>query len=58
MKNPLFKCSLFATPENYEELLSILERFSGSEKTVAYQVAMSTLNLCHSLVERELKESV
>lgn len=57
MKNPLFKSSLFATPESFEELQEMIENYSNSaEKSLAYQVAMFTMNLCHSLVEKELEK--
>ena len=55
MKNPLFKSSLFATPESFEDLQRMIEQYSGSEKTVAYTISMLTINLCHKLVEKELK---
>jgi len=60
MKNPLFKSSLFVTPESFEELQNMIEQYSNSsEKSLAYQVSMFTMNLCHKLVEQELKnESV
>lgn len=52
MKNPLFQSSLFYTPESFDELQEMIEqKFSGSEKSIAYQVMMYTQNLCHKLFE-------
>jgi hypothetical protein len=56
MKNPLFKSSLVVTPESFEELQNMIEQYSNSsEKCLAYQVSMFTINLCHKLVEQELQ---
>ncbi len=57
MKNPLFKSSLFVTPESFEELQNMIEQYSNSsEKSLAYQVSMFTMNLCHKIVEDEIHE--
>ena len=57
MKNPLFKSSLFVTPESFEELQNMIEQYSNSsEKSLAYQVSMFTMNLCHKLVEDKIHE--
>jgi hypothetical protein len=58
MKNPLFQSSLFATPESFEDLQNSIEQYSGQEKSFAYTIAMLTMNLCHKLVEKELKNEL
>ena len=54
MNNPLFKSSLFATPESFEDLQNSIEQYSGQEKSFAYTISMLTINLCHKLVEQEM----
>ena len=54
MNNPLFKSSLFATPESFEDLQNMIEQYSGQEKSFAYTISMLTINLCHKLVEKEI----
>jgi hypothetical protein len=57
MKNPLFKSSFFVTPESFEELQNMIEQYSNSsEKSLAYQVSMFRMNLCHKLVEDKIQE--
>ena len=51
MKNPIPRSSLFATPESIEALTGYIEQMNGTEKALAYTIAMMTLNLSHSLVE-------
>lgn len=54
MNNPLFKSSLFATPESFEDLQNMIEQYSGQDKSFAYTISMLTINLCHKLVEKEM----
>jgi hypothetical protein len=55
--NPLFNSSLFITPESFDELQDMIDGYiDPSEKSLAYQVAMFTMNLCHRLVEKELEK--
>lgn len=58
MKNPLFKSSLFTTPESFDELHKMIDNYSNSsEKSLAFQVSMFTINLCHKLVQQEIDKS-
>jgi len=54
MTNPLFNSSFFVTPKDWNDLQDMIERYTGSEKAVAYQVMMFTQNLCHKLVEESI----
>jgi hypothetical protein len=55
MKNPLFSSSLFVTPDSFEDLENMIEQYSNSsEKSLAYQVSMFTMNLCHKLVQEQI----
>jgi hypothetical protein len=54
MKNPLFSSSLFVTPDSFEDLQNMIESYSPSEKSLAYQVSMFTMNLCHKLVQEQI----
>jgi len=49
--NPIPKTGLFATPENFEQLMQYCERFSGQERVIAITVATMALNLAHKVVE-------
>lgn len=57
MKNPIPSNNFFASPETSEELYNYIERMTGSEKALAYTIAMMTFNLCHNIVEKEIKET-
>jgi hypothetical protein len=52
--NPIPKTGLFATPENFEQLMQYCERFSGQERVIAITVATMALNLAHKVVEDEI----
>jgi hypothetical protein len=56
MKNPIPRNDMWATPDSLEDLHEILERFNGSEASVAWHVALLTLNLCNKLVADQLKQ--
>jgi hypothetical protein len=54
MRNPIPTSRLFATPVDEADLFDRIEQMAGTEKALAYQVAMLTLNMCHNLVQAEL----
>jgi hypothetical protein len=54
MKNPIPRSKLFATPATEEDLYHRIEQLVGSDKALAYQIAMMTFNLCNHLVDREI----
>jgi len=56
MKNPIPRNDMWATPQNIDEHYEFLERFSGSEASVAWHVAILTFNLCNKLVADQLKK--
>lgn len=51
IENPIPKSGLFATPENTDALTAYIEKLSGTEKALAYTIAMMTFNLSNKLVE-------
>ena len=57
MKNPIPSNSFFSSPKSADELFKYIDRMTGSEKALAYTIAMMTLNLSYNLVEKELKET-
>jgi len=57
MENPIPKNGMFNTLENLQELTDYLERFSGKEKALAYQVAMMTMNACSLVVDKMIEEN-
>lgn len=54
MKNPIPNSKLFVTPKDEQDLYDRIEQLSGTEKALAYQIAMMTFNLCHKLAEKEV----
>ena len=54
MQNPIPKNAMWATPQSLEDLYEMLERFNGSEASVAWHVVMLTLNMCNKLVADEV----
>jgi len=59
MINPIPKTGFFATPESYQDLITYIGRFNGSEKALAMTIACMSLNLAHQLVEElHVKEKV
>lgn len=54
-ENPLKMNNLFATPMNIEALMAYCERFTGSERVVAFTAAGMALNLAHKVVEEAMK---
>lgn len=59
MKNPLFKSSLFTTPENFEDLHEmIMDHYRGKEtQAAAFHASMVMMNLCHKLVEEAIAKA-
>lgn len=57
MQNPIPKNDMWTTPESVDTLMARCENFHGNDRTVAYTIAMMTLNLCHKLVEQAREES-
>ena len=53
MTNPFPHSGLWHTPESVDELFEYCNRFTGSEKTVALNIAMMAMNLAHATVEKE-----
>jgi len=47
-------CNLFACPESTEALQEYVERFSGSEKIIAYTVMGMTANLLSKMFAEQL----
>jgi hypothetical protein len=54
VKNPVPTSKLFVTPRDEQALYDRIEALSGSEKALAYQIAMMTFNLAHKLVEDKI----
>jgi hypothetical protein len=52
--NPIPTSKLFVTPTSEQDLFDRIERLSGAEKALAFQIAMMTFNLCNRLVETEI----
>lgn len=57
MENPIPKSNLFYTPENLQELMDYIEDFSGSDKALAYTIAMMTMNACSQMVDNMMEET-
>lgn len=57
MENPIPKSNLFYTPENLQELMDYIEDFSGSDKALAYTIAMMTMNACSLVVDKMIEEN-
>jgi hypothetical protein len=51
VNNPIPTSKLFVTPKDEQDLYDRIERLSGAEKALAFQIAMMTFNLCNQLVE-------
>jgi hypothetical protein len=51
VNNPIPKSGLFATPESTDALTAYIEQMNGSERALAYTIAMMTFNLSNKLVE-------
>jgi hypothetical protein len=51
VNNPIPNSKMFVTPESEQALYDRIEQLSGSEKALAYQIAMMTFNLSHKLVQ-------
>lgn len=59
MKNPIPTSSLFVTPTSEQDLYDRLGQLTDSrQRALAWQFAMFTLNLCHKMVEDELRKDV
>ena len=50
------RSQFFATPKDLNELLEFIERFHGSERTIAMTSAMMALNLSRNLAKQYAKE--
>jgi len=55
MDNPIIHTPIFKTPESLEELMDIAESMSNASE--AYRMIAFTMNLCHHLVEEEIKSA-
>ena len=51
VNNPIPTSKLFVTPKDEQDLFDRIEQLTGSEKALAFQIAMMTFNLSHKLVE-------
>jgi hypothetical protein len=58
MKNPIKPSKMFVTPQSEQDLYERIQQFTGAERALAFHVAMMTMNLCHSMVEKELTKEV
>ena len=54
MKNPIPTSKLFATPKSEQDLFKRIEALTGPERALAYQIAMMTMNMCSSMVDRAI----
>ena len=57
MNNPFPYSGIWFTPESVDELFEYCNRFSGSEKTVALNIAMMAMNLAHKTIEKEIENA-
>ena len=55
VQNPIPKNNLFATPHSLDSLHEHVSQLNGAELRVAMMVMNLTMNLCHKLVEQELR---
>ena len=53
MTNPFPYSGFWYTPESVDELFEYCNRFSGSDKTVALNIAMMAMNLANKTFEKE-----
>jgi hypothetical protein len=58
MKNPIPHSGMFVTPTSEQDLYDRIEQLTGSERALAFQIAMYTFNLCHKMVAEELRKDV
>ena len=58
MNNPIPTTGMWHTPENLNELYSMVEQYTGEQRALAMHVIMITLNTCHKLVEEEHEDIV
>jgi hypothetical protein len=49
--NPIPRSGLWTTPENFDELLAMVEQYTGEQKALAMHIMMLTLNACNKSVE-------
>ena len=54
VKNPIPTSKLFVTPKDEQDLYNRIEMLVGTDKALAYQIAMMTFNLCNKLVQEEI----
>ena len=52
--NPIPKSKLFVTPQSEQDLFDRIEQLVGSDKALAYQIAMMTFNLSNKLVQDKI----
>jgi len=50
MQNPIPKSDLWVTPSSVDELFTMLDQYTGEQKSLALHVAMMTLNTAHKIV--------
>jgi hypothetical protein len=54
VNNPIPTSKLFVTPASEQELYDRIEKMTGPERALAFQIAMMTFNLCNRLVEDKI----
>jgi hypothetical protein len=58
MNNPITKCELFHTPDSMKELQDYIERFTGSERAIAYTIMGITWNLAAKVIDDDIEADV
>ena len=58
MKNPIPRSGMFVTPKDEQDLYDRIEQLTGTERALAFQIAMFTFNLCNKLVANELAKEL
>jgi hypothetical protein len=58
MKNPIKASKMFVTPRSEQDLYDRIQQFTGTERALAFHVAMMTMNLCHDLVQKEVEKEL
>lgn len=54
VNNPIPTSKLFVTPKDEQDLFNRIEQLSGTDKALAFQIAMMTFNLANKLVEEQI----
>lgn len=55
-KNPIGQCSLFASPDSYDEMEDYCMGFAGSERVLALTVMSMTMNMCGKYIDAAVLE--